>query len=58
MWDSFPDAMGAALTRHDEIVRSAIDANWGRSGSAEARGHSPLLGRAALSTTIDTSDHL
>jgi class 3 adenylate cyclase len=30
LWDSFPDAMGVALARHDEIVRSAIDVSGGR----------------------------
>jgi predicted ATPase/class 3 adenylate cyclase len=29
LWEEFPDAMGAALARHDEIVRSAIAAHDG-----------------------------
>ena len=29
LWDAFPDAMGVALARHDEIVRSAIESHGG-----------------------------
>ena len=29
LWESFPDAMGVALARHDEILRSAIEAHSG-----------------------------
>jgi predicted ATPase/class 3 adenylate cyclase len=47
LWDSFPDAMGAALARHDEIVRSAIDANGGHVFSTAGDGVGAVFGRAA-----------
>jgi predicted ATPase/class 3 adenylate cyclase len=47
LWDSFPDAMGAALARHDEIVRSAIGANGGRVFSTGGDGFGAVFGRAA-----------
>src|SRR5690606_10416079 len=28
-WEAFPDAMGAAVVRHDEILRAAIQSNKG-----------------------------
>ena len=47
LWDSFPDAMGTALARHDEIVRSAIDANGGHVFSTAGDGVGAVFGRAA-----------
>jgi predicted ATPase/class 3 adenylate cyclase len=47
LWDSFPDAMGAALGRHDEIVRGAIDANGGHVFSTAGDGVGAVFGRAA-----------
>jgi predicted ATPase/class 3 adenylate cyclase len=47
LWDSFPDAMGAALARHDEIVRSAIDANGGHVFSTAGDGFGAVFSRAA-----------
>ncbi len=47
LWDSFPDAMGAALARHDEIVRGAIDANGGHVFSTAGDGVGAVFGRAA-----------
>ena len=47
LWDSFPEAMGVALARHDEIVRSAIDANGGRVFSTGGDGFGAVFGRAA-----------
>lgn len=41
LWDSFPDAMGAALARHDEILRSAIGANGGHVFSTAGDGVGP-----------------
>jgi predicted ATPase/class 3 adenylate cyclase len=47
LWDSFPDAMGAALARHDEILRSAIGANGGHVFSTAGDGVGAVFGRAA-----------
>ena len=47
LWDSFPDAMGAALARHDEIIRSAIDANGGHVFSTAGDGFGAVFSRAA-----------
>jgi class 3 adenylate cyclase len=46
LWDSFADAMGAALARHDEILRSAIDANDGHVFSTAGDGVGAVFGRA------------
>ena len=51
LWDSFPDAMGAALARHDEIVRSAIDVSGGRVFSTGGDGFGAVFGRAADAIT-------
>ena len=45
LWDSFPDAMGAVLARHDDILRSAIDANGGRVFSTGGDGFGAAFGR-------------
>ena len=47
LWDSFPDAMGVALARHDEILRSAIAANDGHVFSTAGDGVGAVFGRAA-----------
>ncbi|HSM66326.1 MAG TPA: adenylate/guanylate cyclase domain-containing protein, partial [Ilumatobacteraceae bacterium] len=47
LWDSFPDAMGVALARHDEILRSAIDANGGHVFSTAGDGVGAVFHRAA-----------
>ena len=47
LWDSFPGAMGAALARHDEIVRSAIDARQGRVFSTGGDGFGVVFGSAS-----------
>ena len=47
LWDSFPDAMGAALARHDEILRRAIDANGGHVFSTAGDGFGAVFSRAA-----------
>jgi predicted ATPase len=44
---SFPDAMGVALARHDEILRSAIDANGGHVFSTAGDGFGAVFSRAA-----------
>lgn len=47
LWDSFPDAMGVALARHDEILRSAIAANGGHVFSTAGDGVGAVFSRAA-----------
>lgn len=47
LWDSFPDAMGPALARHDQILRSAIAANDGYVFSTAGDGVGAVFGRAA-----------
>ena len=47
LWDSFPDAMGRALARHDEIVREAVDAFGGHVFSTAGDGFGVVFGRAA-----------
>jgi predicted ATPase/class 3 adenylate cyclase len=51
LWDSFPDAMGAALARHDEILRSAVAANGGHVFSTAGDGVGAVFGRAASAIT-------
>jgi len=46
LWDSFPDAMGPALARHDELLRAAIDANGGHVFSSAGDGFGAVFGRA------------
>jgi class 3 adenylate cyclase len=47
LWDSYPDAMGAALGRHDEILRAAIDVNGGYVFSTGGDGFGAVFSRAA-----------
>src|SRR6187431_3255761 len=48
LWDSFPDAMGTALARHDEIVRAAIDRHGGRVISTNGDSFVAVFARAGL----------
>jgi predicted ATPase/class 3 adenylate cyclase len=47
LWDSFPDAMGVALARHDEILRSAIADADGHIFSTGGDGYGAVFARAA-----------
>jgi predicted ATPase/class 3 adenylate cyclase len=47
LWDSYPDAMGAALGRHDEILRAAIEVNGGYVFSTGGDGFGAVFSRAA-----------
>jgi predicted ATPase/class 3 adenylate cyclase len=46
LWESLPDAMRPALERHDELVRSAIDAHGGYVFSTGGDGFGVAFGRA------------
>ncbi len=48
LWDSYPVAMGEALARHDEILRSAIDAQAGYVFSTGGDGLAAVFSRAGL----------
>jgi predicted ATPase/class 3 adenylate cyclase len=47
LWDSHPDAMGAALARHDAILRSAIADADGHIFSTGGDGYAAVFARAA-----------
>jgi predicted ATPase/class 3 adenylate cyclase len=47
LWDSFPDAMGLALARHDEILRTAIADAGGHIFSTGGDGYGAVFARAA-----------
>src|SRR5947208_996737 len=46
LWESVPDTMRPALERHDELVRSAIDAHGGYVFSTGGDGFAVAFGRA------------
>lgn len=46
LWDSFPDAMGPALVRHDEILRRAIAGAGGHVFSTGGDGFGAVFARA------------
>ena len=46
LWDAFPDAMGPALARHDEIVRAAIGGAGGYVFSTGGDGFAAVFARA------------
>ncbi len=48
LWDSFPDAMGPALARHDEIVRAAIVGAGGHVISTSGDSFVAVFARAGL----------
>ena len=48
LWDSFPDAMGPALARHDEIVRAAIGGAGGHVISTSGDSFVAVFARAGL----------
>ncbi len=47
LWDSYPDAMGPALARHDEILRTAITNADGHIFSTGGDGYGAVFSRAA-----------
>jgi class 3 adenylate cyclase len=47
LWELCPQAMGAALARHDEILRSIIEAHCGHVFATGGDGFSAAFGRAA-----------
>jgi len=47
LWDSYPDAMGPALARHDEMLRAAVDDHGGYVFSTGGDGVGAVFGRAA-----------
>jgi class 3 adenylate cyclase len=47
LWEQYPQAMGAALARHDEILRSSIEAHCGHVFASGGDGFSAAFGRAA-----------
>jgi predicted ATPase/class 3 adenylate cyclase len=55
LWESAPDAMGAAIERHDELVRSAVEAHGGYIFSTGGDGFSVAFARAgdAIAAAVD-----
>jgi predicted ATPase/class 3 adenylate cyclase len=55
LWESAPAAMGAAIERHDELVRSAVEGHGGYVFSTGGDGFGVAFGRAgdALAAAVD-----
>ena len=47
LWEQYPDAMKAALARHDAILRTAIEASGGHVVKATGDGMMAVFGSAA-----------
>ena len=60
MWESAPEAMRAALARHDEIVKTAVELHGGRVFATGGDGFAAAFGRAgdALGAAVDAQTSL
>jgi class 3 adenylate cyclase len=60
LWDVAPEAMRAALARHDEIIRSGIESHGGHVFATGGDGFAAAFGRAgdALAAALDAQSTL
>ena len=58
MWDEHPDAMRVALARHDEILRTAVDAYGGFVFSNRGDGVAAAFHRASDEVHVATEAQL
>jgi predicted ATPase/class 3 adenylate cyclase len=60
LWDEFPDVMGEALARHDEILRAAVTARGGHVVKSTGDGVHAVFASAhdALDAAVDAQDRL
>ena len=58
LWDQFPEAMAAALSRHDSILRAAIEASAGHVVKTTGDGMMAVFGSAVAATTATLAAQL
>jgi class 3 adenylate cyclase len=58
LWERAPEAMAAALARHDEIVRAAVDATGGTVLKARGEGDSTFSVFARATDAVRAADRL